>query len=92
MPVFGVREQFHESQQRFLRFVGGGECVSGLTEKRTKTRRTVEDIEKLRPSLIDRLRAAHDLDAELYAYAVERFQTMRPTESAHSTARVAIAV
>lgn len=73
MPVFGLQEAFAESQGRFMAFVGTDRCVEGLREKATGRRMSLEEIRAVRPSLIDRLNAAHALDNELYAYAVERF-------------------
>jgi len=80
MPVFGLREQFAESQRRFLQYVGGGKCMTGLTAKQTKSRPTIAEIEALRPSVLERLTDAHDLDRELLTFARETFNSASPAQ------------
>ena len=73
MPVFGVQSRYEESQKRFLDYIGRGRIEPTEKENRTRKRPTLEEIAELRPSAIDRLAAAHQLDTELFRFASELF-------------------
>jgi hypothetical protein len=73
MPVFGLQDEFEASQKRFLDFIGHGHIEVTEKENRTRKRPTVAEIAALRPSLLDRLRVAHELDLALFAFATDTF-------------------
>jgi hypothetical protein len=76
MPVFGLQDFHAESERRFMAFLRTDHRVPGPRAKKTSHRPSVAEIREIRPSVVDRLIAAHRLDAQLYAYARERFAAL----------------